>query len=96
MGHAHHSSRLTWSGIAEVIAGEGLPRLWRRPDAERGGPVREIQARAEVLDFTALARRPRSGWPGCDYADLFTPPGADPAFAVGYADGFGAHPADAV
>jgi hypothetical protein len=39
------------TGIAEVIAAEGLPRLWRRPEAERGGPAREIQARAEALDF---------------------------------------------
>src|SRR6266516_1340192 len=43
--------------IAQVIADEGLPRLWRRPDAERGGPAREIQARAGALDFAALAGR---------------------------------------
>jgi DNA-binding transcriptional MerR regulator len=43
------------TGIAEVITAEGLPRMWRRPDAERGGPAREIQARAEALDFTTLA-----------------------------------------
>lgn len=40
-----------------MIAAEGLPRLWRRPDAERGGPAREIQARAEALDFAALPER---------------------------------------
>jgi hypothetical protein len=40
-----------------VIAAEGLPRLWRRPDADRGGPAREIQARAEAADFTALPER---------------------------------------
>jgi hypothetical protein len=40
-----------------VIAAEGLPRLWRRPDAARGGPSREIQARAEALDFTTLPER---------------------------------------
>ena len=40
-----------------MIAGEGLPRLWRRPDAERGGPAREIQARAEAVDFGALPER---------------------------------------
>jgi hypothetical protein len=40
-----------------VIAAEGLPRLWRRPDAERGGPAREIQSRAEALDFTSLPDR---------------------------------------
>jgi len=40
-----------------VIAAEGLPRLWRRPDAERGGPAREIQARAGELDFSTLPER---------------------------------------
>jgi Transposase DDE domain group 1 len=40
-----------------VIAAEGLPRMWRRPDAERGGPAREVQARAEALDFAALPER---------------------------------------
>jgi hypothetical protein len=40
-----------------VIADEGLPRLWRRPDAERGGPAREIQARAEALDSGELPAR---------------------------------------
>ena len=40
-----------------MIAAEGLPRLWRRPDAERGGPAREIQARAEAPDFDALPGR---------------------------------------
>jgi hypothetical protein len=48
---------LNRTGIAEVIAAEGLPRLWRRPDAGRGGPAREIQARAEAADFTALPGR---------------------------------------
>jgi hypothetical protein len=40
-----------------VIAEQGLPRMWRRPDAERGGPAREIQARAGAADFTALPDR---------------------------------------
>jgi hypothetical protein len=48
---------LNRTGIAEVIAAEGLPRMWRRPDAERGGPAREVQARAEALDFAALPER---------------------------------------
>jgi hypothetical protein len=39
-------------GIAAALTAEaGLPRLWRRPDAERGGPRREVLPRAEVLDF---------------------------------------------
>ncbi len=46
---------LNRTGIAEVIADEGLPWLWRRPDAERGGVAREIQARAEAL-LTALPK----------------------------------------
>ena len=45
---------LNRTGIAEVIAEQGLPRMWRRPDADRGGPAREIQARAEAADFAAL------------------------------------------
>jgi hypothetical protein len=48
---------LNRTGIAEVIADEGLPRLWRRPDAGRGGPAREIQARAGALDFGELPGR---------------------------------------
>jgi len=48
---------LNRTGIAEVIAAEGLPRLWRRPDADRGAVAREIQARAEALDFTSLPGR---------------------------------------
>ena len=54
---AAEGTPLNRTGIAEVIAAEGLPRLWRRPDAERGGPAREIQARAEALDFTSLPDR---------------------------------------
>ncbi|MGE5292804.1 MAG: hypothetical protein ACM3ML_37570 [Micromonosporaceae bacterium] len=54
---------LNRTGIAEVIAAEGLPRLWRRPEAERGGPAREIQARAEALDFTALPTPALRCWP---------------------------------
>src|SRR2546430_4414650 len=54
---AAEGTPLNRTGIAEVIAAEGLPRLWRRPGAERGGVRREIQARAEALDFTALPER---------------------------------------
>jgi len=38
---------LNRTGIAEVIAEQGLPRLWRRPAAARGGPRREVLPRAE-------------------------------------------------
>ena len=54
---AAEGTPLNRTGIAEVIAAEGLPRMWRRPDAERGGPAREVQARAEALDFATLAGR---------------------------------------
>jgi hypothetical protein len=45
---AAEGTPLNRTGIAEVIAAEGLPRLWRRPDAERGGVA---------LDFSALPER---------------------------------------
>ena len=54
---AAEGALLNRTGIAEVIADEGLPRLWRRPEAERGGPAREIQARAEALNFGDLPER---------------------------------------
>jgi hypothetical protein len=54
---AAEGTPLNRTGIAEVIAAEGLPRMWRRPDAERGGPAREIQARAGALDFGELPPR---------------------------------------
>jgi hypothetical protein len=54
---AAEGTPLNRTGIAEVIAEQGLPRMWRRPDAERGGPAREIQARARALDFGELPPR---------------------------------------
>src|SRR5256886_8135746 len=51
---AAEGTPLNRTGIAEVIAEQGLPRMWRRPEADRGGPAREVQARAEAADFTAL------------------------------------------
>ena len=42
---------LNRTGIAEVIAEQGLPRLWRRPDTAARGPRRAELPRAEVLDF---------------------------------------------
>jgi transposase len=47
--------RLNRTGISEIIAAEGLPRLWRRPAAERGVPVvRDRLPRAGLLDFDEL------------------------------------------
>jgi hypothetical protein len=37
-----------------VIAAEGLPRIWRRPEAARGPVRREIQPRAEICDVAEL------------------------------------------
>jgi hypothetical protein len=51
---AAEGTPLNRTGIAEVIAGQGLPRMWRRPEAERVGPAREVQARAEAAGFAAL------------------------------------------
>ena len=54
---AEEGHPLNRTGVAEVIAEQGLPRLWRRPDAERGGVRREVLPRAELLDFAALPAR---------------------------------------
>jgi Transposase DDE domain group 1 len=48
---------LNRTGIAEVIAAEGLPRIWRRPEAARGPARREIQPRAEICDVADLPAR---------------------------------------
>ena len=48
---------LNRTGIAEVIAEQGLPRLPRRPDTARGGPRRGVLPRAELLDFSHLPTR---------------------------------------
>jgi len=51
--------RLNRTGISEILAAEGLPRLWRRPATERGVPavVRDRLPRAGVLDFDELPDR---------------------------------------
>jgi hypothetical protein len=51
---AAEGTPLNRTGIFEVITAEGLPRLWRRPESARGGPAREIQARAQTLNFDEL------------------------------------------
>ncbi|HZW45880.1 MAG TPA: hypothetical protein VFF32_16135 [Dermatophilaceae bacterium] len=43
--------KLNRTGVAEVLAEEGFPRLWARPHAERGLPRREAQPRTSVVDF---------------------------------------------
>jgi hypothetical protein len=83
---AAEGTPLNRTGIAEVIAEEGLPRLWRRPDAARGGPAREIQARAEALDFTALPERAETRLAGLFLAipDLIALGVPDMVTAAGY------------
>jgi transposase len=48
---------LNRTGVAEVLAEAGFPRLPVRPPAERGAPLRAHPRRAERLDFTALPAR---------------------------------------
>jgi hypothetical protein len=60
--------------------------MWRRPDADRGGVRREIQPRAEFLDFTALPERAETRLAGLllvipDLIDLGI---GDMAAAAGY------------
>lgn len=83
---AAEGTPLNRTGIAEVITAEGLPRMWRRPDAERGGPAREIQARAEALDFTTLAGRAETRLAGLFLAipDLIALGLPDMVTAAGY------------
>ncbi len=83
---AAEGTPLNRTGIAEVIAAEGLPRLWRRPDAERGGPAREIQARAEALEFSTLPDRAETRLAGLLLAipDLIALGVPDMVAAAGY------------
>jgi transposase len=54
---ATEPARLNRTGVAEVLAQEGFPRLWARPHAERGLPRREAQPRTSVLDFAQWPTR---------------------------------------
>jgi transposase len=51
---------LNRTGIGEVLAEEGLPRLWPRPHAARGLPRRENLTRTRVVDFDAWPARESS------------------------------------
>jgi Transposase DDE domain group 1 len=49
---------LNRTGVSEVIAEAGLPRIWRRPEALRGGPRRAELPKARALtsdDYAALS-----------------------------------------
>jgi hypothetical protein len=60
--------------------------MWRRPDAERGGPAREIQPRAEALDFASLPDRAETRLAGLLLAipDLIALGVPEMAAAAGY------------
>lgn len=49
---------LNRTGISEVITEAGLPRIWRRPEAARGGPRREDLPRARALNTGDYAEMP--------------------------------------
>ena len=52
---AREGTALNRTGISEILAEQGLPRIWRRPAAQRGVPVvRDRLPRASVCDFDQL------------------------------------------
>ncbi len=51
---------LNRTGIAEILAEEGFPRLWPRPHAARGLPRRGDLSRTRVIDFPAWPPRCQS------------------------------------
>jgi transposase len=54
---ADTSTPLNRTGVAEVLAEAGFPRLPVRPSAERGVPLRDHPRRAERIDFAELGAR---------------------------------------
>jgi hypothetical protein len=61
---AEEGISLNRTGIAEILSEEGFPRLWPRPHAARGLPVRERLARTRVVDFDAWPPRSESRMAG--------------------------------
>ena len=55
---AREGTPLNRTGINEVITEAGLPRIWRRPDAMRGGPRRDNVPRARALEPLEVADVP--------------------------------------
>jgi hypothetical protein len=51
----HEGTPLNRTGVSEIMAEEWLPRIWRRPEHERGPVRREQLPRAKVLDFAQLS-----------------------------------------
>jgi hypothetical protein len=54
---ADTATPLNRTGVAEVLAEAGFPRLPVRPPADRGAPFRDHPRRAEVIDFAQLPDR---------------------------------------
>jgi len=54
---AAEGTPLNRTGVAEVLAEEGFPRLWPRPHAERGLPRRDSLPRAKVIDLDQWPER---------------------------------------
>jgi transposase len=61
---AAEGTKLNRTGVAEVLAEEGFPRLWPRPHAERGLPRRETQPRTGVVDFAQWPEHLDTGFAG--------------------------------
>jgi hypothetical protein len=57
---AAEGTPLNRTGVAEICAEAGLPRLWRRPEADRGGPRRATLPRAGRLDWASAPAQARS------------------------------------
>ncbi len=57
---ADTATPLNRTGVAEVLAEAGFPRLPVRPPAERGAPYRDHPPKARRLDFSALAPSART------------------------------------
>jgi hypothetical protein len=57
---AAEGTPLNRTGVAEICAEAGLPRLWRRPEADRGGPRRARLPRAGLLDWASAPAQARS------------------------------------
>jgi transposase len=57
---AAEGTPLNRTGVAEICAEAGLPRLWRRPEADRGGPRRATLPRARRLDWASAPQRAES------------------------------------
>src|SRR5262249_13901080 len=66
---------LNRTGISEVVAEEGFARLWRRPEAVRGGPPRGNPAPPPRYSSRTPGRTPAGPvWPDCCWSCPPSPP----------------------